>query len=385
MAKSKIACVMLVAALLLGCIGQQVWAQSGIGVTPDATEEAHAAEKAAKKPMPRRFFADDSFWNQPLPKKAEIDERSAEWIKLIAQERSGNDHFWFNNTVWTVHVFEANHDTPLFNIEQVKVKEWDRKYVSHEYYGHGPGFGKGVPIPPNAVADSKYDAHIAIIDWDRNLAWGMWGFQKRADGTFESRGGMKYRLDGSGVFKPADFPVKNNESIHYYGPNRASGVPVIAGLIMYDEIKAGEIRHKLVCGIRHGAYQEYVFPAIWTDGIIEGGIPQGSVMQLNPELDLSKLNLLPGEIVVAKALQEYGMVVVDTAGGAAIYAEGLNKHPHKSWEGILGIGGKGLKAIKFEHYRVLKSPYPVQRKGDLVQYHRWKSVFPKTKPPSYVK
>jgi len=39
---------------------------------------------------------------------------------------------------------------------------------------------------------------------------------------------------GSCLSRIAGFAAKTNESIHFYGPGRASGVPAIAGLIMRD-------------------------------------------------------------------------------------------------------------------------------------------------------
>jgi hypothetical protein len=52
--------------------------------------------------------------------------------------------------------------------------------------------------------------------------------------------------------------------------------------------EAGEIRHKIAAASRFCAYKEFVFPAAWTDGFTEGGIPEGTVIQLDPSLDLSK-------------------------------------------------------------------------------------------------
>jgi len=64
--------------------------------------------------------------------------------------------------------------------------------------------------------------------------------------------------------------------------------------------------------------------------------------------------LLPGEIVVARALQKYGMVIVDTAGGSTLYGEGLWGQPGKSWGGILRDWDGGICTIPLRHFRVLK-------------------------------
>jgi hypothetical protein len=132
---------------------------------------------------------------------------------------------------------------------------------------------------------------------------------------------------------------------------------------MYDEVLSGEINHKLSCALRFVALKEYVYPAIWTDGNFKGGVPEGSVIQLDPNLDLAKFDLLPGEIVVAKALQKYGMVVVDFAAGNVLYGEGLWIYPDKSWKGVLRDWDAGISSIPLDNYRVLKND-SVQIGGD---------------------
>ncbi len=312
---------------------------------------------------PRRFFSDSSFWNTPLAASPEIDPGNAHFVSLLKQEPSGG--FGINLHKWTIPVYEVDETTPRCRVAKHALsagekESWDS---TRETFGHGPGFDDGVPIPKAAVPDPEEDAHFAVVDWKARRAWDTWGFRVKPDGTFESNTGMTYALDGDGVFRTEEFPVVNGESIHFHGPSRASGVPAIAGLVLYDEVLAGEIRHKLACAIRFPAFQEFVFPAAWTDGPVPGGIPEGAVIQLDPALDLSSFDLRPGEKVVARAAQRYGMVVVDYADGSTLYGEGLWGQPGRSWNGVLRDHGAGLDRIGAGHYRVLRLP-PVTRKGD---------------------
>lgn len=312
----------------------------------------------------KRFFSDQSFWNQPIPKNPDIDERSDEWIALLKTEPNSNN-IGINVFQWTIPVYEVDDKTPTYTIHKHKLSDeekvvWDTK---KNYFGHGPGFGENVPIPINAFPDPELDAHFAVIDRQKKIAWDMWGFRIRPDGTFESKTGMKYSLKGEGVFKTDDFQIINGESVHFHGPSRASGVPAIAGLIMYDEVKEAKIRHKLAFAARFAAFQEFVYPAAWTDGFTPGGIPEGAIIQLNPELDLDQFDLTDGERVVANALKEYGAVLVDVAEGTPLYAEGLWSNPDKSWEGILREWDAGICTIPIENYRILKVGETV-KKGD---------------------
>lgn len=313
----------------------------------------------------RRFFSESSFWNQPIADNPEIDPKNDHFITLLKKECTG-PFFKINLKSWTIPVYEVSDDTPRFKIkkhylsDEEKIK-WN---TTKETYGHGKEFeNELVPIPLNAQADPQADAHCALIDWKKGVAWDMWGLTKNTDGSWTSNTGMKYSIDGDGTFNPKDFKAKNGQSIHYYGPSRAAGVPAIAGLIMYYEVLNGEIKHKLACATRVNAYQEHVSPAIWTDGFIVGGIPEGSVIQLDPKLDLSKFNLYPEELVIAKAMQKYGMVVVDIAGANTLYGEGLWSYPNKTWDGKVREIGGGISTIPLDNYRVLKNN-KVIKKGD---------------------
>ena len=320
----------------------------------------------------RRFFSASSFWNTPILENPEIDHRSEHFISLLKTEPTGNN-FGINCSKWTVPVYVVDSTTPRYDIGYYYLSDEEKEHwaTGRERFGHGEGFGKNVPIPDGAVPDPEEDAHFAVVDWENMLAWDMWGLNRHEDGSWTTNTGMKYRLDGEGVFNTEDFDIINGESVHFHGPSRAAGVPVIAGLIMYNEVMSGRISHKLSCATRFNAKQEFVYPAAWTDGFIEGGIPEGALIQLDPDLDLDQFELLPGEIVVARALQEYGMVVVDVAGGSPINAEGLYGQPGRSWEGILRDWEGGINDIPLDNYRVLKLPETI-KKGDA----RWKSQDP---------
>jgi hypothetical protein len=306
---------------------------------------------------PRRFFSDNSFWNTPIPSNAAVDPRSGHYLNLL-KERAKGRFVSINLHRWTIPVYQAGSSTPRRTVKQrtytekeLRAEGWSKFIRPGLRLSHGVGFGTGVPIPDGAVPDPGRDGHIAIVDWSHMLAWDMWDARKLADGTWESSTGMVYPLDGDGVFHTNDFAVKTNESIHFYGPSRAAGVPAIAGLIMRDEVLAGEIRHKLSACTPVNAKRAFVFPACWTDGYMEGGIPEGAVIQLNPDVALDQFDLLPGERAVAKALQRYGVVDVDNGGDFALYAEGLYGHPGRSWEGLLTTDGIGR--IPSKYFRVL--------------------------------
>ncbi len=319
--------------------------------------------KNSKQEPTKRFFSDASFWNQPIPKNAELDAKNNYWISLLERDPSG-ENVGMNVHKYTIPIYEVDSkNIPFQKMKNIPYIVWYDKYM---IFRHEPEFDSiGVPVQTYMTASGGADQHIAIVDWEANRAWDMFYVQQLEDGTWQSATGMTYPLDGSGGFNQSDFAVQLNESIHSYGPSIAAGVPAIAGVVRYDEVKSGEIRHKIAGALRFVAYQEYVFPATWTDGNFDGGIPEGTVIQLDPELDTSQFGLTKGELVVAKALQKYGFVVIDFAEATTIRVEYIDDRKDKSWNGILRGWNEpgGIKTIPVKHYRILQVNN-VQKGGD---------------------
>ncbi|NJM94918.1 MAG: hypothetical protein HC842_09845, partial [Cytophagales bacterium] len=310
----------------------------------------------------RRFFADDSFWNQPISENPTLAAQNNYWINLLAQDPSC-ENFGLNTREYTIPIYQVDSTTPTQVVREsfelrVSHKDFEDNAVDTDFaFRQYPSFrGKPIPLPAQLAPSPGSDQHVALVDYERGLAWDMWYVFEDSLGGWRSHTGMHYELFGSGVFDPNDFGMKPGESVHQYGPSRAPGVPAIAGMIMYHEVMAGKIEHRLSCGVRYGAFQQFVYPpAIWTDGNFDGGIPEGSVIQLDPNLDLEQFDLTPEEKVVARALQTYGMVIVDYTKGSTIYAEGLWYDDTRSWEGKLRTWGDegGIRSIPVKHYRVL--------------------------------
>lgn len=312
-----------------------------------------------------RFFAEDSFWNTPIPADPQADPRSEHFVRLLAREPSGGLHL--NMDHYTIPVYEVDESTPVRRVHQrVAIDPKTGKPRTRGGVGrtlsHGTGFDGLVPIPEYAVPDPASDAHAAFVDWDRGIVWDVFAARIRDDGEWESYTGMTYDAYGQGWWDPADFPTRDGESIHFHGPGRAAGVPIVAGLAMREELLAGEIRHKLAFACRYSGYKEFVSPpATWTDGPLVGGLPEGAVIQLDPALDVESLGLSRAARTIARTLQAYGMVNTDWAAANAVYVQGLYHEGAPSWDGILSDWD--LRPVPLERLRVLKME-EIIRKGD---------------------
>jgi hypothetical protein len=145
---------------------------------------------------------------------------------------------------------------------------------------------------------------------------------------------------------------------------RAAGFSAALGLIWPQEIERGRIDHALVFAYPYTS-SAYVAPAMRSDGhtTTAGALPIGARLRLDPTLDLSTLGLSRTEQVIAKALQEYGMVLGDTSGGFTLYAAhplGLGHDPYPSLFGTTSDWASLAKLPK-DRFQVLTLPSPTPR------------------------
>lgn len=304
----------------------------------------------------QRFFSDDSYWNQPLEANPAIHENNERFIELLITRCK--NRFWLNLGEYSIPVYKATKEAPLVKVEQRT--EWDGGTGTN--FRMHKDFINPLPLPSGVLPAPGSDGHIVLVDYEQDMVWDMWGARYRDDGVLETCSGINYSMSGSGCFPLDAFDAKPGDSIHYHGPCRAAGTPLIAGLIMQHEIENGAIEHKIACATEINMLQRCVYPpALWTDGQKPEGLAEGMIIQLDPELNLDRFHLSHGAMVVARALQKYGAVNVDGAGGATLYGEWGDASNGNSWQGILD--SDALCAIEMMHYRVLQTA-EVLEQGD---------------------
>jgi hypothetical protein len=106
--------------------------------------------------------------------------------------------------------------------------------------------------------------------------------------------------------------------------SRGAGVPYLAGLIRPWEIAEGRIEHALAFAYLLARLERCVWPASKTDGDDDraDAIPQGARLRLDPGVDVDGIpGLDAAGRVIARALQEYGMILIDNSGSNKIYVE----------------------------------------------------------------
>jgi hypothetical protein len=301
-----------------------------------------------------RWFAPRSPLNTPIPANAAVDRRSPQMVAGVVH--ASQTRGWAIAVKrWTVPVYYANDRTPRRRVRLTA--GWRSRNEMRD-----------VPIPDEARPDpgssSGTDGHMAVIDRRRGCFYEFYEAERGPDGTWSARWANRGSLSGTGI-QPGGRST------------RASGFVNFAGLIRPVELRGGAIRHALTFGYPFTKDGGPVRPATDSDGRPStqdgwGGlarpdgtlpIPQGARLQLDPALDLGALGLLPWQKVVARALQVYGMFLVDTSSNlslAAVGAQSFRSNPYAAFWGDEPYAY--LPPTLAQHLRVLRLPPQAKRR-----------------------
>jgi len=310
---------LLPAAALFGAALITACAQTG-GI-PAATLAVPAEPAAGWRP-----FSADSPWNTKIPADAKVDPKS----DVLVADLGAAGSFYVNMPEWSVLV------------KYIDSSKAPKLPVRALYEGrYGPGFEprKLIPVPADTLPEGSTSAqryYVTLVDPARNLAWDTRQLGRTDEGEWFAGFGAVVDLSGTGVA----MPWMKAERADLSGGARPSGAPLMAGLIRVDDVKAGRIDHALAFAYPLAQTGKFLPPASMAldapDKASERpiGLPMGTRIQLNPDYDIDNTLLTPGAKVIAKALQEYGAILVDTAGSTVLYAESGPEQLAK-WDGVL--------------------------------------------------
>jgi len=114
--------------------------------------------------------------------------------------------------------------------------------------------------------------------------------------------------------------TKNEQLPDGWGSTTAAGTPLLPGVIWYDEVAAGEIKHAVDIVIPGAAIMQYgyVKPAARAGGACGNpypadGFPYGGRLRLKASYDASSFTGAQALVVIA-ALKKYGMINTDDSG-----------------------------------------------------------------------
>jgi hypothetical protein len=205
-----------------------------------------------------------------------------------------------------------------------------------EYTAYGDESDPGpYPIPLDAPIEgglaSDGDRHVLAVDKDANVLYELY---RAFPGTagWEAESGAKYDL-GSNALRPAGWTSAD-----------AAGLPILPGLVRYDELARGEIDHAIRMTVRVSRRQ-YIWPARHQAGSTDraDAPPMGLRFRLKAGYDIS--GFPPACQVILRAMKKHGLIVADNGGNWYFTGAPDERYPDADIDLLKRLRGSDFEAV----------------------------------------
>ncbi len=250
-------------------------------------------------------FPANNIWNTPID-SLPVDPRSDDYINTIG--RNAHFHPDFGSGTWNGGPIGIPYD--IVDGQQPGVS------VSFTYASEsdaGP-----YPIPPNPQIEGgpagTGDRHILILQKDSCTLYELFNASYQSGSGWHAGSGAIFHLN-SNALRPAGWTSAD-----------AAGLPILPGLVRYQEVAAGAIHH----AIRFTAPQtrkDYVWPARHYASSLTAAHypPMGQIFRLKPGFNISAYS--PPVQVILRAMKKYGIILADN--GSSWFLSGA---PDSRWD-----------------------------------------------------
>lgn len=246
----------------------------------------------------------DNIWNARID-HLPVASNSATLISTIGTSRTV--HADFGSGLW---------DGGPIGIPFVSVPGSQPRYpVTFYYSGESDPGPYAVPLdaPIEGGANSTGDRHSLAIDRDNCILYELYrAFPQAA--SWQADSGAIYDLRSHSL-RPLTWTSAD-----------AAGLPILPGLVRYDEVLAGEIRHAIRLTVPQ-TRKAFVWPARhYASSLTDPKYPpMGQRFRLRANYDITTFSR--DAQVILTAMQRYGMIVADN--GSAWYISGV---PDPRWD-----------------------------------------------------
>jgi len=268
------------------------------------------------------IFPADNIWNTPVD-NLPVSSSSIAYINSIGAGTAL--HADFGSGLWEGAPFGIPYNIVLGN--QPKVG------ITFDYADESdPG---PYPIPSNPLIEggsqATGDRHILVLDKDACKLYELWSAYPNPDGTWQAGSGAVFDLSS------------NRLRTDGWTSADAAGLPILPGLVRYDEVEAGEIRHALRFTVSNSR-NEYVWPGRHqaSNKTNVSYPPMGQRFRLKAGFDVSKFS--PQMKVILQAMKKYGIILADN--GSNWYISGTQD---ERWDNdLMSSGFSKVKGSDFE-------------------------------------
>jgi hypothetical protein len=247
------------------------------------------------------LFPSNNYWNTPV-NTLPIHSLSAAWVNSIGATR--HFHMDFGSGTW-----DGGPIGIPFNI--VSGSSTTKSYVNF-YYPNESDMGP-YPLLANPKIEYGSDHHILTVDTDDCKLYEIYDAEK-INGQWYAGSGAIWDL--------------NSNALRPYGWTSAdaAGLPILPGLVRYEEVAAGAINHALRFTVNCSA-DYYLWPArhLAPSGSCANPVPFGARFRLKANYDISGFS--PHAQIILQAMKTYGIVNADN--GSPWFVSGA---PDENWD-----------------------------------------------------
>ncbi|MEM9463944.1 MAG: hypothetical protein AAGA90_01150 [Actinomycetota bacterium] len=272
------------------------------------------------------LFPADNYWNTPVT-DAPVHPSSDAWVATIGA--GSTLHPDFGSGEWPpgsgapigIPFVEVNAATPLID-------------VVYTAYGDESDPGPW-PVPLDAPIEggpaATGDRHVIAIDRESCVLYELFDAAP-IGGSWHAASGARYDLTSNGL-RPDGWTSAD-----------AAGMPILPGLVTYDEVASGSIDHaiRVTAPVTRDAY---VWPARHQAGSSSSSAvpPMGQRFRLAADFDVSGFS--DHARVILEAMQTYGIVLADN--GSSWFVSGA---PDPRWDDdvlheIKTVPGSAFEAV----------------------------------------
>jgi len=193
------------------------------------------------------------------------------------------------------------------------------------------------PIPPDAPIEGgpcgEGDRHVLVVDEDNCVLYELYHARPRSDGGWDAGSGAIFNL--------------NSNALRQKGITSAdaAGLPILPGLVQFEEVQAGMIAHAMRF-TAEPTQAAFVWPARRKASNDTSSLlpPLGQRFKLKAEFDVGDFS--PENQTILNALKTYGMFLADNGGDWF-----LSGVPDQRWDNDdlhtlqTGVHGRDFEAV----------------------------------------
>ncbi len=292
----------------------------------DGLQAAHScnASKAALENI--EIFPADNPWNQDISGAA-IDPNSSQIIANFSSSPLKAD---FGSGAWE----GAPIGIPFISVCG------DQKKIAVNFTDYGDESDKGpyaVPLNAPIEGNGAGDSHVIAVDIENGLLYELFNAHVNGD-HWDASSGAIFNLN-SDQMRPDTWTSAD-----------AAGLPILPGLVRYDEIEKGVIDHPIRFTLSSSNVKPaYIFPARHKVNSSGGlySLPFGARIRLRADFDVSSFSST--NKIILNAIKRYGLILADI--GSNMYISGA---PDERWNNddlrqLVQLTASDFEVVKFNN------------------------------------